>query len=76
MLAHTSGTRGPNVRVGEAPTRAAISRFPIPSAASSTILARLARPDLTDRDRSQDVNFLRSPSRNTSAGAGRFAMPS
>jgi hypothetical protein len=62
--------------VGEAATRCAISRFPTPSAASRIIRARLTNPDLTERDRSQDSNFSRSPSRSANAGAGRFAMPS
>ena len=47
----------------------AISAFGIPSAASSTIRARLARPDGTLGSRARSASFCRSPSRSTSAGA-------
>ena len=45
------------------PTRSAISVFDTPSAASSTIRARCARPARIDDDRVQDSNNSRSPGR-------------
>lgn len=55
-----------NVTVGrDTPTRAAISVFDTPSAASSTILARCANPARIDVDRTHDDNTCRSPSRTT-----------
>jgi mutator family transposase len=64
---------GPVCRVTE--HRAAISVFVIPSAASSTIRARCANPARTLGERVNRSSSGRSPSRDTSAGAGRFAMP-
>ena len=47
----------------DTPTRSAISVLDTPSAASSTIRARCARPALIDDDRVQDSNNSRSPGR-------------
>jgi len=47
----------------------AISAFGLPSAASSTIRARFARPDGTLGSRASSASRSRSPGRRTSAGA-------
>src|SRR5690606_28729911 len=59
----------------DTPTFTAIAVFDSPSAASSTIRARCARPARTEEDRVKRASSSRSPSRNPSAGAGRFAIP-
>ena len=59
----------------DTPTGSAITVFDNPSAASNTIRARCANPARTDDDRVNRTSSSRSPSRNTNAGAGRFAMP-
>ena len=53
----------------DTPTVRAISAFGIPSAASSTIRARFARPDGTLGSRASSASRSRSPSRSTRAGA-------
>jgi hypothetical protein len=53
------------------PTRPAISVFDIPSAASSTIRARCAKPALIVEDRTHPASRSRSPSRSPNAAAGR-----
>jgi len=53
----------------DAPTRRPISVFGTPSAASSTIRARCARPASTVEDRTNAVNFGSSPGRRTNAAA-------
>jgi hypothetical protein len=60
----------PPITVGrDTPTVRAIRAFGIPSAASSTIRARFARPDGTLGSRVRSPSLLRSPSRRLSAGA-------
>lgn len=58
----------------EVPAFSAIAVFATPSAASSTIRARCARPARTDVDRVNRASSSRSPSRNAKAAAGRFAI--
>ena len=53
----------------DTPTVRAICAFGIPSAASSTIRARLASPDGTLGSRASSSSRSRSPSRSTRAGA-------
>jgi hypothetical protein len=48
----------------DTPINSAISTFGVPSAASNTILARVANPARIDVDRTIPVNTSRSPSRN------------
>ena len=55
------------------PVLSTISFVPTPSAASSTILARRAKPAGTEVDRTQDSSTLRSDSDTT--GTGLRDMP-
>jgi hypothetical protein len=57
-----------------APTFCAISVFEMPSAASSTILARCASPAPTEVERTSLCNVSRSPWHNNSGAAERFAI--
>ncbi|GAA3512718.1 hypothetical protein GCM10022262_40870 [Georgenia daeguensis] len=58
----------------DTPTRSAITWFPTPSAANSTILARCANDAITVAERVKRSNSSRSPARNGNAGAVLFAM--
>src|SRR5665811_2007703 len=53
----------------------AIAVFDSPSAANNTIRARCANPALPEVARVSRANTSRSPSRNPSAAAARFAIP-
>lgn len=64
----------PDHRWARDPTRAAISVFASPAAASSTIRARCADPAVALEDRVQDASTSRSPSRRTNAGAARAGI--
>jgi hypothetical protein len=55
----------------DTPTRTAISVFDTPSAASSRIRARCARPARTAEEGVHDASFRRSPSPSPKAGAAR-----